>query len=110
MASRNLGDPSHWLAWLKACQREEHTSRKLQLPPGGFAMLTGQDGRALGAIASCWRLYFGGDADAQRGAVQAVAALLPALQPKCWGFARELIAQQGDWSDRERVWDQVSKP
>lgn len=106
--ARNLGAPAHWLDWLKACAKDEWSSKRLRLP-GHFAMLTGQDVRVLGAIASCWQVYFGGDDDARRGALMAVRALLPALQEKCHGFARELIAQQGDWSDRERVWARVTE-
>jgi hypothetical protein len=104
--ARNLNDPQHWLAWLKACQKDEWSSKRLRLP-GSFGMLTGQDMRALSAIAHCWALYARSDENGAAGAIVAVRALLPALQPECRGFARELIPQAMDWGDRERVWDRV---
>jgi hypothetical protein len=101
--ARNLNDPQHWQAWLVACLKDEWTSKKLRVP-GHLAMLTGQDSRVLGAIACCWRVYANSDDAGQYGAIEAVRALLPALQPSCRGFARELIAQSLDWNDREPVW------
>jgi hypothetical protein len=107
--ARNLNEPAHWLAWLKACKADEWSSKQLRLP-GSFAMLTGQDMRALGAVAYCWHLYASGDDDARRGALDAIRVLLPALQKQCHGFARELIAQAMDWSDRDRVWALITSP
>ena len=103
----NLNDPSRWLAWLRACSRDESSSKRLRLP-APLGAITGQDARALGAIAACWALYASGDDDGQRSALAAVRALLPALQPQCSGFARELIAQALDWNDRERIWPLVA--
>jgi hypothetical protein len=62
---------------------------------------------ALGAISACWELYSNSDEAGQLAALAAVRALLPALQPQCRPFARELIAFSLDWSDRERLWPQV---
>jgi len=67
-------------------------------------MLTGQDTRALDAIAAGWQLYSSSDADGQRGALDAVRALLLTMQPKTRWVARELIPFAMDWSDRERLW------
>jgi hypothetical protein len=69
--------------------------------------LTGQDARALGAIAECWALYAAGYAAAERAALAAVRSLLPAVQPQCRTFARELIAFSMDWTDRDRLWKLV---
>jgi hypothetical protein len=66
--------------------------------------LTGQDARALSAIAHCWELYAVGDDAGRFGALDAVRSLLRAMQPQCHSFARELIARSLDWDDRERVW------
>ena len=104
--AKDLNAPEHWLAWLRACAADEWSSKKLQLP-GSLAMLTGQDTRTLGAVAHCWSLYARSDQAGQSGALAAVRALLPALQTKCHGFARELIAQSLDWSDRDRLWPLV---
>lgn len=71
------------------------------------AGLTGQDTRALRAIAHCWELYAAGDVHARIGAVGAVAGILPALQRKYWFLAKELIAHSLDWGDREPVWSQA---
>lgn len=97
--------PTKWRPWLRSFERGDPYGR-VQLP-GKLAMLTGQDARALDAIAACWTLYFAGDDNARDGALAAVRALLPALQPQCRPFARELIAWAGDWSDRERLWPLV---
>lgn len=70
-----------------------------------LAGLTGQDARALAAVAHCWTLYAMADAAGQAAALGAVALLLQAMQPKYHALARELIAWQLDCSDRERVWN-----
>lgn len=96
-----------WRSWLRAAMRDP--SSPISLPRGlTLAALTGQDAKTLDAIASCWTLYAGGDLDAERGALAAIRALLPALQPHCRPFARELIPWALDWHDRERVWPLVS--
>jgi hypothetical protein len=102
----DLNHPSRWLAWLRACSRDESSRARLRLP-GPLGMLTGQEARALGAVACCWALYASGDDDGQGSALAAVRALLSALRPHCRGFARELIAQALDWNDRERLWPLV---
>ncbi len=107
--ARNLNEPAHWLAWLKACASDEWMSKQLKLP-GPLAMLTGQDVRVLGAIAYCWHLYARADRDGQLGALQAIHALLPGLQFQSRGFARELVAQSMEWTDRERLWALVTSP
>lgn len=73
-----------------------------------LGMLTGQDTRALEAIAASWDLYASGDAHAERAALEAVRHLLLALQPQCRHFARELIARSMDWDDRARLWRLVA--
>jgi hypothetical protein len=96
-------DRPNWLRWIKECQNDPSTRAKI--PPLG--MLTGQDHRALDAIAACWCLYASGDAAGERAALEAVRTLLSAMQPQCWPFARELIAWALDWPDREVLWLQV---
>lgn len=71
-----------------------------------LAPLTGTDTRALLAIARCWKLYF--NADRPELVLQAVAALLRCMQPKCWHFAKALIPWAGDWSHEETVWQRLS--
>lgn len=97
----------NWRTWLKAAMRDP--ASPLQLPAGyTLGMLTGQDNRALTAIAACWELYASSDEDGERGALVAVRALLPAMQEKCRPFARELIPFALDWHDRERLWPLVA--
>lgn len=98
-------DPSKWRTWLRAVSADP--ASPANVPKGSLAMLTGQDARALSAINACWALYASSDEDGERAALAAVRVLLPALQAKCWFFARELIAFHLDWSDRERVWRKV---
>lgn len=115
MSARNLNDPSNWLAWLKACQKDGPSNPiRLPPPPPGskrpqsiFGALTGQDSRALFAIATCWHLYACSDMDGRTSAISAIRSLLAAVQPHCRVFARELIAQSLDWSDRDRLWPMV---
>jgi hypothetical protein len=101
----DMRGPTKWRAWLRACSKDPLTRAQL---PGSLAMLTGQDTRALDAIAACWVLYASSDDDGAAGALTAVRALLPALQPQCRGFARELIAWAMDWSDRAKLWPLVT--
>jgi len=98
-----------WDQWLRVCIRDKSSPVKLpHAVPSPMAMLTGQDSRALGAIAACWKLYTNADAIGSRAALDAVRSLLAALQPKCRPFARELIAFAMDWDDRARLWLLVS--
>jgi hypothetical protein len=69
-----------------------------------LAPLTGQDKRALAAVATCWELYASSDEQGASAALQAVAWLLEGMQPTAWHVARALIAYAMDWSDIERVW------
>lgn len=70
--------------------------------------LTGQDSRALNAIVHAWELYACSDEEGQRGALAAVSALLPAMQPHTRDLAREAIAYVLDWGDRDRLWPLVT--
>jgi hypothetical protein len=83
-----------WQTWLRA------NGHKL-------GMLTGQDTRALSAVAACWDLLANSDEDGERAALAAVRVLLPGMQEKCRPFAKELIARSLDWQDRDRIWPTV---
>lgn len=72
--------------------------------------LTGQDSRALSAIAHVWQLYAASDNDGREAALRAVRALLSAMQPKTRYLAREAIAHSMDWPDRDRLWPVVWAP
>lgn len=72
-----------------------------------LAGLTGQDVRAVKAIAHCWDLYAVGDRNGQDAAMGAVARLLDGMQSKYWGIAKELIAHSMDWGDRDRLWAEL---
>lgn len=103
------GKTPEWLKWIRACLKDEWSKKRLQLDVP-LAALTGQDHRALGVIAACWELYAASDEDGEEGAIQAIRALLPAIQPKCRCYARELIAMAMDWNMREPVWTKVTLP
>jgi hypothetical protein len=98
--AKDLNAPQHWLAWLRACQKDPGNPIEAR---GPLAMLTGTDVRVLGAIASALsvRSYN------PTAALDAVRALLPIMQRQCWPFARELFAQQGNWTDRDLYWPLV---
>ncbi len=70
--------------------------------------LTGQDTRALVAIADCWDLYASADEDGSVAAIEAIRWLLTGMQPKCRPLAKELVARSLDWDDRERLWTHVN--
>lgn len=103
--AKDLNAPEHWLSWLRACQRggPNHPIDAR----GPLGAITGQDARALHAFAAAMALYCASDDNGRTGALCALRALLPAMQVCCWPFARELVAQQMDWSDRDRIWMQV---
>lgn len=94
-----------WIDWLRECADDPKSPTGLKRDLLG--MITGQDYKALGAIDACWRLWANCDDDGEAAARAAVVALLQGMQPKCWLFARELIAHRMDWSDRERIWPAV---
>lgn len=100
--------PMNWKAWIRACVKDPNSPINLPRVPRPLAPLTGQDTRTLDAIVACWELYFSGDYDAEHGALAAVRALLPALQPSTRVFARELIPFCGDWDHREKIWPLVT--
>lgn len=95
----------NWREWLVDCS--EDPSSPAKIPPGSLGAITGQDARALGAIDACWNLLAYCDETGVRAVLAAVRALLPAVQPQCRFFARELIARNLDWSDRARYWPKV---
>lgn len=104
-----------WQQWARACAKDPSSPsgiREVALASGRtdsvLAALTGQDVRALNAIVACWELYACSDEDGQRGALEAVRALLPAMQESTRWIARELIPYALDWGDREWLWDLVS--
>lgn len=97
-----------WRQWARACTKDPDSPTNLE--KGSLAALTGQDARALDAIVMCFELYASSDDDGQRGALEAVRALLPAMQESTRWIARELIPFVLDWSDRERLWPLVAGP
>lgn len=72
-----------------------------------LAPLTGQDARALNAIAACWECYAAADDPGRRFVIIAVRTLLGCMQPKCRELTKKLIARSLDWSDVDRLWPQV---
>lgn len=97
-----------WLTWLRACAADPESPARI--PKGSLGALTGQDKRVLNAIAACWELYMSSDDDGSAAALAAVRTLLPAMQPQCRFFARELIAWAGDWGHRDKLWPLVTTP
>jgi hypothetical protein len=97
--------PANWLVWLRLNTKDPNSPTGLK--PGVLGALTGQDVRALSAIAECWEMYASGDDAGRAAALAAVRALLPAVQPSCHRFARELIARSLDWDDRAKLWPLV---
>lgn len=100
--------PPRWDTWLRQCSKDPHSPSGI--PKGALGALTGQDSRALAAIAACWHLYASSDDDGATGALDAVRALLPAVQASTRYLARELIALGMDWGDRARLWPKVAEP
>lgn len=106
--AKNLNAPEHWLAWLRGCQQQAKGNPHHPFEAKGpLGAITGQDARALHAFAACAQLWAASDDDGRRGALHAMRSLLPAMQVCCWPFARELIAQQREWTDRDPLWMQV---
>lgn len=106
--AKNWNAPENWLGWLRVCQTEakgnpQHPFQARSVPLGA---ITGQDARALHAFAASLALLTTDD-NGRAAAIASLRALVTAMQPVCWPFARELVAQQLDWSDRDRVWMQL---
>lgn len=101
-----MGPQQTWRAWLRAASKDNPT--RIGFTFQTLGAITGQDARALEAIAACWELYAGSDDAGRRAALDAVRSLLPAVQRGCHVFARALIARSLDWHDRERVWPLVA--
>ena len=96
-----------WKTWARQCVRDPRSPSGLTRD--ALASLTGQDTRALDAIAAAWELYAISDEDGQAAALNAVRDLLTAMQPSTRWIARELIPFALDWSDRERLWPLVAE-
>jgi hypothetical protein len=103
-----MTEPKDWLEWARACADDPHSPSKLTRDHLG--MLTGQDKRALGAVAACWELYASSDEAGQHAAIYAIRMLLVGMQPKCWFFIRELIPYALDWGDRDRLFALIDIP
>lgn len=76
--------------------------------PGGLpplAALTGCDYRALEAIDRLWALH--SYCDHPGRVLEAIALAASEMQESTRTFARELIAKNKDWNDRERLWPKV---
>ena len=95
-----------WQQWARSCAKDP--SSPSELATYSLGALTGQDTRALDAIVACWELYSNSDDDGRRGALEAVRALLPAMQEKTRWIAREMIPFAMNWDDRERLWPLVT--
>jgi hypothetical protein len=94
-----------WDQWLRACSRDPYSPTKITR--AALGAITGTDSRALHAIAACWELY---SVSGREVVLDAVPPLLTQLQPKCWRFAKELIARSMNWEDRDRVWSLLALP
>ena len=94
-----------WQQWARSCAADPDSPSNIGKQ--SLAALTGQDMRALDAIVACWELYSNSDDDGQRGALEAIRALLPAMQEKTRWLAKEMIPFALDWDDRERLWPLV---
>jgi hypothetical protein len=95
-----------WTQWARVCGADPESPSNLA--KGSLAALTGQDARALNAIVACWELYACSDEDGQRGALDAIRALLPEMQESTRWIAREMIPFAMNWDDRERLWPLVA--
>ena len=102
MSRINYNAPERWKSWLRACQKDE--SSPTDVRDLSLGIVTGQDARALHAFAACLCLYASSDDDGRAASLDALRCLLGGMQRSCYPFARELIAQQLDWRDRDRVW------
>jgi hypothetical protein len=98
-------DMGKWWNWLNANVADSNSPIQFRRSTAG---LTGQDSRALEAIAACWALYAVADETACACALASICVLLPAVQIEYRPFARELIAFAMDWEDRDRLWARVT--
>ena len=94
-----------WQRWIHAAAVDDE--ERLGFPASALSVCTGQDIRALTAVAACWERYTVADEPGEQAALQCVRELLTAMEPHCWIFARALIARSMDWRDRDRLWPMV---
>lgn len=107
----NLNQPT-WNKWLRAVVKDPSARERAglaDLGPHCLGMMTGQDARALAAVAACWQLYASSDEDGAEAALSAAALLLAGMQKQCWPFARALIAFAMDWTDIGHVWAETKE-
>lgn len=74
-----------------------------------LAPLTGQDSLALAAFTHLVTLYGCSDIEGRQAAVDAMAAVLRAMQTKCWPLAKASIPHMLDWGHEEEIWAQITK-
>jgi len=96
-----------WLQWARAVAADPLSPSRID--PQMIGAMTGQDMRVMSAIAACWQVYANADNAGRRGAIVAIYALLPALQPRSRFIARELIPWAMDWSFRDTVCSEIEK-
>lgn len=98
-------DEQPWFDWLRSVVLDAQGSERARISATDLEALTGQDMRALAAIASVWELYAAADENGQALALAAAAILLRAMQPKAFPVARALIARSLDWHDMAVIWE-----
>jgi hypothetical protein len=88
-------------------ERADEPLRWLRAQGHDLAPLTGTDTKALLAVAAAWRLYAYTRSD---NLIFAIQLLLAEMQASTVHLARDLIAREMDWSDRDRLWPRVVDP
>lgn len=80
---------------------------KKRVGAAAFAPFTGQDFRAFAAFVHLVDLYLCSDGEARWAAVEAMRAVLRAMQPHCRPVAKAAIPFLGDWGHEDEIWRQV---
>jgi hypothetical protein len=73
-----------------------------------FAPMTGQDSSAFAAFVHLVELYGRADQVGRLVALEAMRQTLRAMQPSTRHLAKAAIPHVLDWSDEDRIWQQVA--
>lgn len=82
---------------------------KHHLGTAALAALTGQDERALSAFIHLLDLYCVSDERGRAAALAAMKSVLDCAQPSVLEVFKKCIPHALDWSDEERIWQEVRR-
>lgn len=92
----------------KPCCIEVVAFLKHHCGKNSLGALTGQDARALQAFRHLVDLYAVSDATGREATLRAMSATVQAAQMSVWPLFKKCIPAGLDWTDEDRIWQEIT--